>query len=43
MVAQHGITITWLGHATTKIETADGTVILIDAWLEHNPATPDDL
>jgi len=43
MVAQHGITITWMGHATTKIETADGKVILIDAWLEHNPATPDDL
>ncbi|HZS94368.1 MAG TPA: metal-dependent hydrolase [Chloroflexota bacterium] len=35
------IAITWLGHAATKIET-DGNVIVIDPFLEQNPATPED-
>ncbi|MGH2411218.1 MAG: metal-dependent hydrolase, partial [Chloroflexota bacterium] len=39
-MATDGATITWLGHAATKIDTPGGKSILIDPWLEHNPATP---
>lgn len=41
MTSQQGIAITWLGHATTRIETSDGKRILLDPWLETNPKTPD--
>jgi L-ascorbate metabolism protein UlaG (beta-lactamase superfamily) len=34
------LTITWLGHATTQIETPEGKRILIDPWLVGNPSTP---
>jgi L-ascorbate metabolism protein UlaG (beta-lactamase superfamily) len=36
-------TITWLGHATMRLVLPDGRVILIDPWLEGNPACPDAL
>lgn len=42
MTSERGAVITWLGHAATKIEAADGTVILIDPFLEGNPKTPVD-
>ena len=42
MTTQGGVTITWLGHATTLIETPEGKRILIDPWLVQNPATPED-
>lgn len=32
--------LTWLGHATFKLETAEGRTILIDPWLEGNPSCP---
>jgi L-ascorbate metabolism protein UlaG (beta-lactamase superfamily) len=32
--------ITWLGHATVYIVTAGGTRILVDAWVDNNPACP---
>jgi len=32
--------ITWLGHATVLIETAKGTNILIDPFIENNPKYP---
>ncbi len=35
-----GNTITWLGHATLHIQTAKGTSILVDPWLEGNPSSP---
>lgn len=35
-------TITWLGHAATRIDLADGTVVLIDPWLRDNPSCPVD-
>lgn len=38
----HGMTLQWLGHATVYLETAAGTSILIDPWLESNPACPKD-
>jgi L-ascorbate metabolism protein UlaG (beta-lactamase superfamily) len=42
MTSEAGLTITWLGHAATKIVAGDGTVILIDPFLEGNPTAPDD-
>lgn len=35
-----GIELTWLGHSAIRIRTDDGTTILIDPWLEGNPACP---
>jgi len=32
--------ITWLGHATVLFQTAKGTNILIDPFIEHNPKYP---
>ena len=35
-----GIRITWLGHATFRMATPKGTVILVDPWVMGNPACP---
>ena len=35
-----GIRITWLGHATFRVETPGGKIILIDPWVMGNPACP---
>jgi L-ascorbate metabolism protein UlaG (beta-lactamase superfamily) len=37
-----GNAVTWLGHGTWLWETSEGKRILIDAWLETNPMTPDE-
>jgi L-ascorbate metabolism protein UlaG (beta-lactamase superfamily) len=34
-------TITWLGHGTFHIRTPGGQKLLIDAWVDGNPACPD--
>jgi L-ascorbate metabolism protein UlaG (beta-lactamase superfamily) len=34
--------ITWLGHATFHIVTPSGKKLLMDAWLEGNPACPEE-
>jgi L-ascorbate metabolism protein UlaG (beta-lactamase superfamily) len=36
-----GNAATWLGHGTWLWETSEGKRLLIDCWLEGNPATPD--
>ncbi len=36
-----GIQLTWLGHATFRIETPAGKTIIIDPWIMSNPMTPD--
>ncbi len=36
----HGIKLTWLGHATFRIETPEGATVLIDPWVMGNPACP---
>ncbi len=38
-----GASITWLGHATVRLTLPDERVIMIDPWLEENPACPDAL
>ena len=35
-----GIEMTWLGHATFRFRYGDGTTVIIDPWLEGNPACP---
>ena len=35
-----GIKLTWLGHATFRVETPGGTTILIDPWVMGNPMCP---
>lgn len=38
----NGVQITWLGHATFKITTPQGKIILIDPWTQGNPACPEE-
>lgn len=35
-------TFTYLGHATVRCDLPGGETLLIDPWLEENPACPDD-
>ena len=37
-----GNAVTWLGHGTWLWETSEGKRLLVDCWLEGNPATPDE-
>lgn len=34
------VEVLWLGHATVRITSTQGKVIVIDPWLKKNPATP---
>ena len=38
----HGARITWLGHGTFTFTTPAGKTILLDPWVQNNPAVPDD-
>ena len=38
-----GVQIQWLGHATFRITSPQGKVILIDPWTHGNPACPEEL
>ena len=40
MANLQGASITWLGHATVLIVTGQGTTVLIDPFIEHNPKYP---
>lgn len=37
----NGVRLTWLGHATWLVESPSGKRILIDPWLDGNPACPE--
>lgn len=37
-----GAKLTWLGHATFKLETPGGKTVLIDPWVDGNPSCPAD-
>ena len=34
--------ITWLGHGTVHIRTPGGKRLLVDGWVDSNPACPDE-
>jgi L-ascorbate metabolism protein UlaG (beta-lactamase superfamily) len=34
-------TFTWLGHATVRVDLPGGRVLLIEAWVDSNPACPE--
>jgi L-ascorbate metabolism protein UlaG (beta-lactamase superfamily) len=36
-----GVKLTWMGHATFRIETPAGKTLLIDPWVMGNPACPE--
>ncbi len=36
----NGIKLTWLGHATFRVETPGGKTIIIDPWIMGNPMCP---
>jgi len=35
-----GVSITWIGHGTVLYRSAKGKSVLVDAWVDSNPATP---
>lgn len=35
------VSLTWLGHATWQVKSAAGKEILVDPWLDGNPALPE--
>ena len=37
----NGVKITWLGHATFRIQTPKGKTIIIDPWVMGNPVCPE--
>lgn len=37
-----GAQVTWLGHGTYKLRAPSGKTLLIDPWVQGNPACPDD-
>ena len=40
MLNTRGNKLTWLGHATFKITTPSGKVIVVDPWVDGNPVCP---
>jgi len=43
MLETRGNRLTWLGHSAFRIITPSGNVILIDPWVQSNPACPEAL
>ena len=36
----NGIKLTWLGHATFRVETPEGKIVIVDPWVMGNPMCP---
>ncbi|MGE5205508.1 MAG: metal-dependent hydrolase [Chlamydiota bacterium] len=36
-----GVKLTWLGHATFRIETSGGKTVIVDPWVKGNPVCPE--
>ena len=43
MALNRGFALTWLGHHTFKLVTRGAKTVLLDAWVEGNPACPKEL
>ena len=43
MLETRGNRLTWLGHSAFRITTPSGNVILVDPWVQSNPACPEAL
>ena len=43
MPLNRGFTLTWLGHNTFKLVTRGAKTVLLDPWVEGNPACPKEL
>jgi L-ascorbate metabolism protein UlaG (beta-lactamase superfamily) len=43
MLQTRGNKLTWLGHSAFRITTPSGKIIIIDPWIQSNPACPDAL
>ncbi|HXJ17375.1 MAG TPA: metal-dependent hydrolase [Candidatus Polarisedimenticolia bacterium] len=43
MLSTQGNRLQWLGHSTFRITTPGGKVIVVDPWVQSNPACPDAL
>ena len=41
-IINRGFSLTWLGHNSFKLVTRGAKTVLIDPWVEGNPATPKD-
>jgi len=40
MALDRGFALTWLGHNSFRLVTREGRVVLLDPWVEGNPACP---
>ncbi len=43
MLSTRGNQLQWLGHSTWRITTPSGSVIVVDPWVQSNPACPETL
>jgi L-ascorbate metabolism protein UlaG (beta-lactamase superfamily) len=41
MITLNGIKLTWLGHATFRVESPERKIIIIDPWVMGNPMCPE--
>ena len=42
-IVNRGFALTWLGHHTFKLVTRGARTVLMDPWVEGNPACPKEL
>lgn len=42
MASTGDLSVTWLGHSTFKLVTPGGKTVVIDPWVQNNPACPEE-